>query len=126
MTRRVQHTQAVGFAYTNHISRLQTLIHMGDFPDGRRKGEHLSTRRRAQGLIATDVVVMLMGIENAPQGPAPLTSGLQAQFPVERVYGECFTRARTGEKVVVVAPTVARPEAFDQEFHEHGVYLAPS
>ena len=59
------------------------------------------------------MVAMLVGVENAPYGPASRVGNRKTGLPVERVHGHRFTRFFTGDEVVVITPRVSWPNALD-------------
>jgi len=76
-------------------------------------GEHFRASRRPQALVATDMVAVLVGVQDAADGPAPLAGNRKTGLPVEGVHGHGFAGLITSDEIVVITPRITRPNTLD-------------
>ena len=76
-------------------------------------GKHFRAGRRPQAFVATDMVAVLVGVEDASDGSASPAGNCKTSLPVERVYGHGVASFFTGDEIVVIAPRITRPNTLD-------------
>ena len=83
-------------------------------------GQHLGACDIHHRLVATDVVVVLMGVQYLGDAPTLVFGCLQAFGAVQRVYGQGLASLWAGNQVIEIAVGVGSPDLFDQHGKDLG------
>ena len=108
----IEHPCFDGSADAQQHPGTETDIDTRDAAAGTGMREHLCAGGRPQTFVATDMVAVLVSVEDAPDGPTSRSRNGETGLPVERIDGHGIAGFLTGDEVVVIAPRVSRPNAF--------------
>jgi hypothetical protein len=67
-------------------------------------------------LVATNVVVMFMGVEDLGDFPARIARNLQALRAVQRIDCECLASLAASDQIVKVAICIGGPDLLDDQW----------
>ena len=109
----IEHSYFDGSADAQQHPGTETDIDTRDTAAGTGMREHLCAGGRPQTFVATDMVAVLVSVEDAPDGPTSCSRNGKTGLPVEWIDGHGIAGFLTGDEVVVIAPRVSRPNAFD-------------
>ncbi len=102
------------FTQLDDVTRQQAAKHARNSPCRFGVCQHLGASGIYHRLVATNVVVVLMGVEYLGDIPALLLGDFQALGAVQRVYGQGLASLRAGNEVIEISVSVGSPNLFDQ------------
>ena len=118
VARCIQRLQLHRLAHFDDIARRQAACHTGDAVFGFVVGQYSGTGLIHDGLIAIDVVMVLVRIENLGDFPTRLLGSSQALLAVQGIYSQGLAGFGASHQVVEIAVVVTGPNLF----YEHRIY----
>ena len=112
----IQGFELHGFADFDDVARREPARHTRNAVLGRVVREHRRPGFVHDGLVAVDVVVVLVGVEDLGDLPAGFFGRIQAFLAVQRVDGQRFAGLGAGDQVVEITVGITGPNLL----HEHG------
>ena len=110
MARRIQNFQFYSLADLDHVTSIQTSIHVGDRSAGIGMGNDTGAGGRHHRAITADVVAVLMGVQDLGDVPAHGLGFSETLLMIERIHGQCLTGFWARHKVIEISPGVCRPD----------------
>jgi hypothetical protein len=98
----------------NNIALAQAPVDATDAVGGTRVCENLRLGRIYEPRVTTGMVEVLVRVEDLGNGPPLLPRCIQAQAPLQGVYGQGFAGFGAGNEVMKVSVRIRRPDALNQ------------
>ena len=112
----IQGFELHGFADLDDVARREPARHTRNAVLGRMVREHRRPGFVHDGLVAVNVVVVLVGVEDLGDLPAGFFGRIEALFTVQRVDGQRLAGLGAGDEVVEIAVGITGPNLL----HKHG------
>jgi hypothetical protein len=98
----------------NNIALAQAPVDATDAAGGTRVRENLRPGRIYETRVTTGMVEVLVRVEDLRNGPALLPRCIEAQAPLQGVYGQGLARLGAGNEVMKVSVRIRRPDTLNQ------------
>jgi hypothetical protein len=110
---RIQRFQLDRLTDLHHVAGLQPHVLAGDLVPGPVMGQHLGAGRTHHGLVAADMVAVLVRVEDLGYLPAAFLGAGETLLVIERVDGKRLSGFGTGDQIVEVSVSVSGPDLLD-------------
>jgi hypothetical protein len=108
----VQAFEIDGHAHLDDVTGADTAVHIGYAPAGVPVRDNLRARGCNHGLVAADVVAMLVRIDDLGNAPSPVLRYSEALAEIERIDSKSVAGLGAGNDVVEIPVCISCPDLF--------------